>query len=74
LGGLEGRQKMSVILSVCPRVVTRVLERGCGGPRICLTPSVCPFVGCLSTYVENGGWVVAQYVQGRWSVSATAAA
>jgi len=34
-----------------------------------LTPSVYPFVGCLSTYVENGGWVVAQYVQGRWSVS-----
>jgi hypothetical protein len=20
---------------ICPRVVTRVLERGCGGPRIC---------------------------------------
>ncbi len=66
--------KLGVTSNMLKRVVTRVLERGCGGPRICLTPSVCPFVGCLSTYVENGGWVVAQYVQGRWSVSATAAA
>jgi hypothetical protein len=36
---------------VCPRVVTRVLERGCGGPRIsvCLFLSVCLFVcDCLS--------------------------
>ena len=51
---------------VCPRVVTRVLERGCGGPRICLTPSVCLSVCGMSVHrgsyilLKNGGWVLAQ--------------
>ena len=55
-GGVGGHEFLWLpSLSVCPRVVTRVLVWGCGGAEKCVCVSVCLFEG-FKPECWTGGW------------------